>query len=388
MSISEWYDSEPMRQARLAMFNQQKNKFCSRCYLEEQYVNTSRRHRSLQKSVIFVRDNFDESYLQSPGYNKFSRSSISGAYSELPIDLHIDLGNYCNLTCKMCNAQSSSSIAVQEVKWGRLDAQQYVGTNWTRDDQVWNRTINDIATIDKLANIHFMGGETLITSRFEDFVDRMIELNRTNIGLSFVTNGTVFNQRLLDKLSKFKRVGIEISIESLTEHNSYQRQGTNTAQVLENIQRYLDFCNNTDISVTVRPAISALTVGTYYTLLEYCLKNKLLVKSLIVGTPAFLNPTVLPYAVRQQYLSNYQKLDQELDVTNSRDYNESDPNSYVKVIKDQVTRVINLLNSSVPFDQVKFKQLVDHCQRWDQGHGYNAVDLYPELAEYLVDHGY
>ena len=85
----------------------------------------------------------------------------------------------------------------------------------------------------------------------------------------------------LEKLKNFARVGIEISIESTTVHNDYVRQGTNTAEVLENIARYQEFCNGTNISLTLRPAISALTVGYYHTVIDYCLTNKLLIKSLL-----------------------------------------------------------------------------------------------------------
>ena len=42
----------------------------------------------------------------------------------------------------------------------------------------------------------------------------------------------------INKLKKFNRVGIEVSIETLTEHNTYQRQGTDTSVVLENLEKY------------------------------------------------------------------------------------------------------------------------------------------------------
>jgi hypothetical protein len=57
--------------------------------------------------------------------------------------------------------------------------------------------------------------------------------------------------------------------------------------------------------VTARPAVSALTIGNYHTLLRYCLDNKIIVKSLNVTTPVFLDPLVLPLAVRSQYIDNY-----------------------------------------------------------------------------------
>lgn len=393
MTIAEWFDSEPMRYARMSMFGDTLNSFCQRCYYEESQSSTSRRHRCNQKSVIFTRTNFLESYQQSPGYDKFNNSfSNQGAYDGMPIDLHIDLGNYCNLACKMCRPEASSIIASQYVKWGFADAQVHVGSDWTRDDVVWNRVLVELASIPNLKNIHFMGGETLITKRFEDFVDFMIDKGRLDLNFSFVTNGTMFNEQLLEKLKKFNRVGIEVSIEATTEHNSYQRQGTDTSLVLANIDRYLEHCNNTNITLTIRPAISLLTIGHYHTLLRFCLERNLVVKSLIVTKPNYLDPRILPKHVRNQYQQQYHQLllDYNLqDVDCGIDYNESDPNQILRIIKNQIDQCISVLNcAELSNSDHLLMELVTWCKKWDQVYGYNALDLYPELNNEFVGYGY
>jgi len=393
MSIREWFDSEPMRQARVAMFGDSLNSICRRCYHEETHSGTSRRIRCNQKSVIFTKTNFSESYDQSPGNNKFEHSRQSqGSYDGMPIDLHIDLGNYCNLTCKMCNPSASSSIASQYVKWGIKDSNQYIGTDWTRNNTVWNRVLDELITIPNLTNVHFMGGETLITKRFEDFVDFMIAHNKLDLNFSFVTNGTTFNKKLLDKLSQFNRVGIEVSIETTTAHNQYQRQGTDTELVLSNINRYLEYCNNSNITLTVRPAISLLTIGYYHTLLKFCLDRKLIVKGLIVHDPEYLDVRILPDSAKNLYKKHYQQLleDYSLESVNCfDDYNESDPNQISKIIKNQILQCINLLDAPATNNKEQLlADMVQWCRKWDTVHGYNAVELYPELKEVFVKHGY
>lgn len=392
MTIREWFDSEPMRSARMGMLGSTPNSICSRCYHEQEHGGTSRRHKCNQKSVIFTKTQFDESYKQSPGYAKFEGSRANGAYDGMPIDLHIDLGNYCNLACKMCRPQASSVIAAQEVKWGNKDVAQYIGTDWTRDEAVWTRVLDELASIPNLNNVHFMGGETLITTRFEDFVDYMIARGRTDLHFSFVTNGTTFNESLLEKLTKFNRVGIEVSIETVTEHNSYQRQGTDTQLVLKNIDRYLEYCNGNNITLTARPAISALTIGYYDTLLRYCIDRGIIVKSLWVSKPDFLNPNILPDEIRQQYILNYQKLiaDYHLESADYQsDYNESDPNQIARIIASQANQCINMLNSPKPADSEQLlKEMVAWCQRWDRVYGYNAKELYPEFSTILDRYGY
>jgi sulfatase maturation enzyme AslB (radical SAM superfamily) len=286
----------------------------------------------------------------------------------------------------MCWAGASSTIAVQNVQWGLEEDRKYLGIDWTKDPKVWSRFLAELLSIPKLKNIHFMGGETLLTPRFEEFVDFMIANKRFDLSFSFVTNGTVFKPTLMDKLKQFARVGIEVSIETTTQHNNYVRQGTDTNEVLVNIQRYITYCNSTTISLTVRPAISALTVGYYYTLLEYCLEHKLLIKSLIVTDPVFLNVNVLPKDIRLNYVKNYENLLNKLaDVRDQySDFNESDPNNYSKIIKLQSQQVINLLNSNL-HNTTQIPKLIEHCLKWDNVYKLNLLELYPEFKEMRSD---
>lgn len=393
MTIAEWMDSEPMRRARLGMMGSKPNTFCSRCYREEQHAGSSRRHRCNQKSAIFTKQQFDRSIIQSPGWPKFQHSrDHDGAYDGQPIDLHIDLGNHCNLACKMCHPQASSRVAAQHVRWGIQDAKQYIGTDWTRDDAVWQRVLTELADISQLKNIHFMGGETLLTKRFQDFVDFMISRGRTDLCFSFVTNGTTFDQSLLDKLWRFQRVGVEVSIETATEHNGYQRQGTDTKAVLTNILRYLDQCDGIHQTVTVRPAVSLLTIGNFHSLLQFCLDHAVLVKSLVVVRPRYLDALILPQDIKDLYVDRYQKFIKDNDLAHEhcdQDYNESDRNQYRRVIRQQADMCLSILQQQRPHDSDDLLgETVAWCRRWDDVYDLDARVLYPEFRDFLDRHGY
>lgn len=387
MSIAEWFNSEPVQKFRQQILGNSTVSACTRCTLEEKNNGYSRRLRSNQKSVIFTQTAFAQSFEQSPGRKHFVESGLT---TTQPIDLHIDLGNYCNLACKMCNAEASSVIASQEVRWGIESSRQYLGTDWTRNSQVWNNFKQQLLDIPGLNNIHFMGGETLLTDRFEDLVDTMIEAQRFDLCFSFVTNGTVFRPQLLAKLAQFRRVGIEISIETVSEHNAYQRQGTDNKVVLDNIDKYKLFCNGTSITVTLRPAPSALTIGYYPTLLRYALDKKLAIKSNLCYDPAFLYAGVLPNNVKLLYLEKYRTLLRELESVNaSGDYNATDPNNYQLTVKEQAELCRSILQSPAPDNANELlKQLVDHCRKWDQVYGLDARALYPEWSELLDQYGY
>lgn len=383
MTVMDWFNSEPVRNFRLKMFDQQMPSECAQCHVEEDNDGNSRRLKSNLKSVIFTRQAFDSSWQQSPGHRHFVHSLQHNGHTDTyPIDLHIDLGNFCNLACKMCNARASSTIASQHVRWGLAQDRKYLGTDWTANAEVWHSFKQQLLEIPGLNNIHFMGGETLLTPKFEDLVDWLIKHQRQDICLSFVTNGTVFNQQLMQKLTGFRRVGIEVSIETTAPHNSYVRQGTDTQLVLNNIERYLQLCNNDSITVAIRPAPSLLTIGHFVDLLEYALQKGLIVKSILCREPMFMRIENLPLVVKQQYIDRLNKFLDRIQHSSQQDFNASDPWQYQQVIREQAQMALSVLHKPQPTDvELQWQNLVEHCKKWDQVYKLNARTYYPELVE-------
>jgi pyruvate-formate lyase-activating enzyme len=393
MSISDWHNSPPMRSARLAMNTNNKMEACYSCWHQEEFSVSSRRHRSNIKSVIFKQE-FNESFKQSPNFNIFDDSfNDSGDTLQMPIDLHIDLGNYCNLACKFCCPEASSKIASQYKKWGILSDNTTVRSDWTKHSGVWDKFLEQLMSIDKLKNIHFMGGETLITPRFEELVDELIKHERFNVCLSFVSNGMMFNSELMSKLSKFERVGIEISVETLTPHNEYIRQGTDNAILMENIHKYIDISNGSSITITVRPVVSALSIGYYHTLLQFCIDNKIPLKSNNVirkvgwMSTECLDVRVIPINVREKYKQPYvdiiNDIGSDIDID---DFNESNPHNYKTIIKNECMKCIAMLEE--PFEHEMYGDLIELLEKWDKVYGLNAYDLYPELHDILTEYNY
>jgi organic radical activating enzyme len=375
MTINEWYDSQPMRDARLNMLKDTKWHNCRACYYEERVSNTSRRHRANQKSILFKK-NFQSSFEQSPNYDRFYSSRLNGETNHPPVDLHIDLGNYCNLACKMCWSGASSKIATQEKQWGILENKDHLGNDWTKDQRTWDKFLQELIDI-PIKNIHIMGGEPMFQPRFEELIDHLIANNKTNCGFSFVTNGTIYNNNLINKLTKFKRVNIEVSIETVTETNDYIRQGSKTEEVTDNIKKF-----KKNFIVTVRPVFSALAIRDFHTLLQFCLDNKLLMKASLVLRPKCLRVQILPKEIRQRYKQPYLKFIKELS---NIDFNESAEDNYTQIVSVYAQQAIQLLDDD---ELPGIEDFVKHIKRWDLVYNYDAKKLYPELREILDKYGY
>ena len=377
MSLLQWCGSKPVQQFRAGMLGSEPLSACTRCYEEESAHGVSRRLRANLKSVIYTRQAFEHSWQQSPHRDRFVPGS-----DQTPVDLHIDLGNFCNLTCKMCYSGASSRIAQQMVAWGHKDHEKFVGQDWTQDSATWQRFLQELLQLPNLVNLHFMGGETVLTPRFAELLDWLITHNRTDVRISFVTNGTRWRPDIMQRLSQFAAVGVEVSIESVTVHNDYVRQGTDTVQVLANIQRYRHWANGATHTVTLRTVPQALTMSTYHTLLTWARDQQLTIKANICMRPTFMRVDTLPKAVRDQYLEPYQQLAKALEhVDVVGDFNSSDPNAVDHSIKEQAQLCIGLLTQPVPHDQSqRMVELFAHCRRWDSVGELKFEDFYPELV--------
>lgn len=392
ITLKDWFNSQPVRQFRKDILGDRRLSQCWQCYTEEDSAGHSRRLRANAKSVIFTRQAFEPSYQQSPGHKHFVRSQIEDGRSEtMPVDLHIDLGNHCNLACKMCHPRASSTIASQQVRWGIDSSRRYLGTDWTRDDRVWNSFLHQLLDIADLKNLHFMGGETLLNPRLESLVDFLIQHGRTGICLSFVTNGTVYPHSLMQKMAQFERLSIEISIETMTEHNEYQRQGTDNQRVMANLQQFRQWDDGDSITVALRPAPSILSIGHYHTLLDFAIKNQMVIKSNLCADPAFMRVELLPEDIRAVYRG---RIDQwaatvEWPTSQIQDYNASDKHNALLIVHDELRMVRALLDRDRPADSDQhLHDLIRHCERWDRVYHLDARRLYPEWQQLLDAHGY
>ena len=391
MSIPEWFDSEPMKNIRLNILGDDRLNICSTCYYQESFNYESRRVKENFKSVIFTEQGFDRSYKQSPSHDQFEFSKQNGSTGILPIDWHVDLGNECNLACKMCFPQASSKVAAQYRRWDILDSDQSIFTNWTDDDNTWQKFLDGISQTPNLNRIHFMGGEPLLNKRFEGLLDFLL-LNKKDISLSFVTNGTIYKQSIIDRLLQFKSCDIEISIESFDRTNDYIRQGSTVEQLIENIKQINN--QTTDkFKLVLRSVPQLLSVNSYYNFIEWCLDNRISVQGIPLKNPSHLKISVLPWNIRQQLIEKYQNIKNKLESLVNKKFSSLATGRDTSNLEQQLLRetnaVINLLyvesDSDVDYQR---QQLAKWLSKWDQEYKFNAIEYYPEYAEFFKSIGY
>jgi sulfatase maturation enzyme AslB (radical SAM superfamily) len=380
-SITHWYNSKPMKDFRQRMLGDDPLSECSNCYHDEKYGHESKRIRENFKTAIFTEQAFDRSYQESEW-----REHFTPVTTQQPRDWHVDFGNECNLACKMCHSKASSKIAKQHVKWGILES---MPTNWTSDPVQWQRFIDSVDSTKEIHRMHVMGGEPMINKRYVEFVQHLVDQGRTDISMSFVSNGTLINHDLIKLLKKFKEVNIEISLESINDNNHYIRQGSNTAQVIDSV-RWLGM--NTFFHIVMRSVPQLLSVNNYDQYIQWAFDRKLSIQSIPLQRPAYMAINVLPWDIRaglvEQYVRVKEYIESKTDGIKTIATGRDTSRLGSQLIRE-CDMIISQLQAPEPSNvQALRSTLVEWLLRWDKIYDLDAREYYPEYTTFLEQYGY
>ena len=340
MSIHKWMQSMYQQQNRINKLNSVADDLCNMCYREEELNKSSKRKRELDK------------------FTEIPAKFLSPYTFDLPVSYHISLGNECNLACRMCGPTFSSASAAEQKRIGIWDGP--VKLNWTDDPAAWQMVINTMTATPDLQAVHVIGGEPLINDRFERMVDALIAANLTNIYIGFTTNGTFFDQGLVEKLNVFRHVDIGISIETADKLNDFVRTGTDTAQVLENIKLFLKHRKAGHVYVTVRTVPSALSVHSIDGLFKWCIEHEVDVMSNMLFRPEHLRINNLPENIKQRLLEKFSLW--QYSTRDTTGTNDRDPTYFREHIDHELRAIVKMLEQ--PADPQMTEKLYGTLESW------------------------
>jgi MoaA/NifB/PqqE/SkfB family radical SAM enzyme len=229
-SVQRYHDSpkqvwhNKLKQARNQLINNEKIKDCITCYATE------------EKEI----ESFRQIYNQQ--FSNFNQQ-------ELPQHLDLDLSNFCNLKCIMCDSSRSSTWAKE------------VG-HYTDTKGVTSITDHDLEEICELShNLKYLtlqGGEPSIMPQYETYFNYLKNHNLLqNINLNVVTNLTNLQQRFYSYFPLFKSVNISVSIDAFGSANNFIRYPSNFDLLTKNIKTLREYNN---LNVTINTAIQILSM--------------------------------------------------------------------------------------------------------------------------------
>jgi hypothetical protein len=256
-TIEDYWNSNRMKEIRRKMIAGEKIRDCERCYKQE------------EQGV--------ESLRSTHGMNEYVVGTLpDGTYQKSATSMQIQLGNICNLKCKMCSQMYSHmhgmetrDIGEQDPEWLHWVKEQGANVNnWTNElgiKQEWYRSkeikLKMFEHISRnITELCVIGGEpTLIPEFYElfEYCDQQGTLEGKNV--TIVTNLTNTNPRFTKWLPKLKEWTIWASVDGVGERTEYIRYPSRWDKVLESLEFYRSILG-TNGQIVLSPAVQLLNI--------------------------------------------------------------------------------------------------------------------------------
>lgn len=187
-----------------------------------------------------------------------------------PRVLIIKPGNVCNLACRMCNPETSSSwytdaynIAVKREGVDESFAKytkkfEHIRNGFNKDNT--NFWCDLTEWLPGLVFLDIYGGEPFLSKELFDTLDKSPTPENTSLQLH--TNITIYNKKYLEILSKYKSVNIGLSIDShIPDQLNYIRYPVNADEILENLQKFKNFfIDSSNVKLNITCTVTNLNI--------------------------------------------------------------------------------------------------------------------------------
>lgn len=233
-------------------------------------------------------------------------------------DMEIKFGNLCNQGCVMCSPGNSSMLEnelIKNLKKQNIELKEKVlnyHTNhqiqsgikispWFENEERFNEVV-EMASRCRI--VRFTGGEPTVNNNILNFLDILKNLNK-NVDIKITTNGHTFNQKLIDVLSNFKKVIIEVSIDGYKEVQEYIRWPSKWGNIENNVVKMIGMANT---SVRLNCTVQVLNVGEIHELFDWALSKDInFINTYPVWSPNYFRPCLASKQRKEKFLSNIEK---------------------------------------------------------------------------------
>lgn len=298
-----------------------------------------------------------------------SSRTFANGYDALPVKrfptmLDIDLSNFCNLKCVMCNPTRSSE--------------------WAKDiglpvSSVSQDIIDDLANVSEdLQHLTIQGGEATIMKEYEYYFSLLSQKGLIkNIDLQIITNATNVNKRFYDLLTEFKSVRLSISIDAYGLANDYIRWPSKFTQIDKNLIEISNLPKN--IHVELFNSLNVLSMFNYYDFLKWCKKIESIFESkgkrfkivpMKVQSPKKYSPFLAPLKLKEKIINDVKMFMKDENLTHNSNW------------KTETTMIMKQLDRSAVDPEV-LEDLKRTVTELDKKRNKKITDYIPDFYKYI-----
>lgn len=234
-NVFDIYNSEVAKYVRKSLFEGKKIKECNECWVSEEISN----NESYRENHNLMFGQYTNDVLDNTN-DDFSLKQLTLK----KLDIRFD--NKCNLKCRMCNSDYSTSWYKEQDLVNSISKNKYFSHLSEQDKafkssvptSVYDFIVNQLPNIDE---IFFAGGEPLIQEKHYYILEKAIEMGISkNITLTYNTNFSKLNWKEWDCIElwkKFKKVSVSASLDGSYARGEYIRKNLKWNSVITNVTK-------------------------------------------------------------------------------------------------------------------------------------------------------
>jgi len=250
-TMEEIWNQDAYKTIRKNMIEDKSCKECTKCYEQEQHGFFSMRNDANRTYGHLIEE--------------VDQTLEDGTHPEFKIRYwDVRFSNLCNFSCRTCGPIFSSNWYNDHVKMYNRKP-DVLGRELARVEYTAG---NEDAMIDQmmphipyLEQVYFAGGEPLIMKEHYFMLERLIELNKTDIRILYNTNFSELrykDKHVFEYWKHFKNVSVGASLDASGARAELMRKGTVWTQTLENRRQMMKETPHVDFYVSC--TVSAINV--------------------------------------------------------------------------------------------------------------------------------
>jgi MoaA/NifB/PqqE/SkfB family radical SAM enzyme len=237
-----------------------------------------------------------------------------------PVELDLKLGNYCNLSCRMCSSYSSSGVANEFQKILKetgidlgLDEHEknFVQNKWYLQEEFVDSIKQMI--VNGLRHLKFTGGEPLMVPSVKKLINYCVDNNYAkDIDLVIITNVTLIDDEWIERFKAFRFVNIVCSIDGVGDTFEYIRHPGNWNDVNDKLQK---LCNaeSAQFQTSITFTLQIYNILEVRNMVELSQKYNFHPNVIPLDKPAYLDVCNAPQALKNAALQMIESLEIELN---------------------------------------------------------------------------
>lgn len=366
-SLDELWSSPRLEQIRRSLLRGERHPSCGHCWrLEDKNAADSWRQNLNSRLSHIIPEILAD-------------AAPDGRISAKPRYLEVSMSNLCNLRCRMCSPELSTSLGKL---WDDAAAPGERAGRPARLQRPFDRLdsfLDDLAAIGpSLEEVFFFGGEPLIDKNLPAVVEAL-EPWKAGIATSLNTNLTTLTRTgiaMIERLQEFKSFNLSVSIDGHRQLNEYIRVGVESGVVERHARRLRALFPQLKLCATISPqALNILHWAEAISYISQAFEPEYLSTSLVLN-PSFMSVRSLPRPLKRLAAERMRRFNDE--VLPALHVNHNVGEEHIRAIGEDAVRFMDDGEDSGQ-DWQNFQR---HITVMDAKAGQDILGVVPEFVDY------